>query len=167
MSFILRTPTLVEALRDEITKAISAQSPPKLQTLLRLPAAQLPPLVPLLSSCIQETLRLRTSSFSIRRVTQDTVLPASVCGQGIGKTAGLSVRQDDVLICQTRQGHLDTEGWGADANKWKAERFLDQDGVKAVKGSMSPFGGGVSMVSRVYCAWLTSSAKVCCTDFSM
>jgi cytochrome P450 len=146
LSHILRTPTLIEALRSEASKAISSMTPPKLSTLLRLPAAQLPPLVPLLSSCIQETLRLCTSSFSIRRVAEDAILPPNICGNGIGKHAGLSLKKDEILICQTRQSHLDTDGWGHNASTWRAERFLDKDGVKAVKGQMSPFGGGVSMV---------------------
>ncbi|THH27197.1 hypothetical protein EUX98_g6991 [Antrodiella citrinella] len=92
---------------------------------------------PLLSSGIMETLRLRTSSFSIRRVTAPT------------EFAGYSFKTDDVLICNTRVVHMDEEIHER-PTEFVLDRYVDagkkrvKDGAPVPNHSL-PFGGGVSM----------------------
>jgi len=138
---IVRRPSLVASLRNEVHQAIAALSPPTLSTLLHLPQAELVTTLPQINAAFQETLRFHVSTFSLRLIEVETVLPASLCGN----ETGLRMKKGEELICVTRMNSIDHEGdWGNDADKWEPERFLDGKGRK---GTMSPFGGGVSMVS--------------------
>lgn len=101
--------------------------------------------LPLLQSCFFETLRLQTSTFSIRQCSEQVVLG--------GKAV---ISPGESVICVTRAGHLDTELWGEDARAWDGRRFYDDPNSnasleKGSKASKIPFvrafGGGVSIVS--------------------
>ena len=100
--------------------------------------------LPLLQSVFYETLRLQTSTFSIRKCSQQVVLA--------GKAV---ISPGESVICVTRAGHLDTEVWGEDARLWDGRRFYDRPDSsdtlrKGSKASKIPFvrafGGGVSIV---------------------
>jgi cytochrome P450 len=94
---------------------------------------------PLLSSCIQESLRLSTSVLSIRRVMKPTML------------GGYKLEPGQNVVNVTRMVHLD-EDIHQDAQSFEPARYLD-DGVskkyikdgKAVRNHSMPWGGGVSM----------------------
>lgn len=92
---------------------------------------------PLLTSCIHEVLRLTTSTFSIRRVSNQT------------EFAGFEFKEGDEIICTTRAVHVDEEIY-EDPYQFKMDRFLDgqnkfQKDGKPVPNHLMPFGGGVSM----------------------
>jgi len=101
--------------------------------------------VPLLTSCFYETLRLQSSSFSVREASQQAVLGDTVIEKG------------ESVVCITRAGHLDTAVWGDDAQLWDGRRFYDdpaaagqnllpdeQRGAKCIP-HVRAFGGGVSI----------------------
>lgn len=100
-----------------------------------------PEKVPLLTSAVQETLRLRSSAFSMRRVTAPVTL------------GGYQLRPGEKVICATRQVHMDDEIHPG-AEEFDIRRYLDsprpfKDG-KLVPNHSMPFGGGVSMCEGRY-----------------
>jgi len=129
-------------LREEIDQAITSLSPPTLSTLLHLPQPRLITTLPRINASFQETLRYHTSSYSLRVVQADTILPPSL----IGNNTGFSLRKGEEVVCVSRTNQVDKDSdWGKDADVWDGERFLNE---KRQKGSMMPFGGGISMVSK-------------------
>ncbi|KAG8915920.1 hypothetical protein FRC01_003467 [Tulasnella sp. 417] len=94
--------------------------------------------LPFISSIVSETLRVSSSSFSIRTVVED--------GVTINGYPQFEFSKGDVLVCQARAVHLDQEIYGPDAAMFKPDRFLDS-GIVTEGGSRKPFlpfGGGVS-----------------------
>ncbi|KAK4046122.1 hypothetical protein OIO90_006629 [Microbotryomycetes sp. JL221] len=128
--------------------------------------------LPLLSSTIWETLRLNSSSFSIRIVTNEK-------GYVVGQSQSISnqykqeeeddddeqykghqnplkqnliIPEGELVICATRVSQMSTKIWGPDALEWKGDRFVIQDDHDGTKRLNQPliklvrsFGGGVSM----------------------
>ncbi|KAG8950079.1 hypothetical protein FRC00_007861 [Tulasnella sp. 408] len=94
--------------------------------------------LPLITSVVSETLRVSSSSFSIRAVVED--------GATINGYPQFEFSKGDVLICQARSVHLDQEIYGPDAAVFKPDRFLDSGIVTegGVHRPFLPFGGGVS-----------------------
>ncbi|KAG8948477.1 Cytochrome P450 7B1 [Tulasnella sp. 424] len=94
--------------------------------------------LPLITSTVSETLRVSSSSFSIRTVVED--------GAAINGYPQFEFSKGDVLVCQARSVHLDQEIYGSDAATFKPDRFVNA-GVVTEGGSRKPFlafGGGVS-----------------------
>ncbi|TFK94414.1 cytochrome P450 [Polyporus arcularius HHB13444] len=92
--------------------------------------------LPLLSSAIQETLRVTTSTFSPRRVVNPVQL------------GGYQLLPGDRVICVTRLTHLDDD-IHPHAREFDMRRYLQtpratKDGKPVANHSM-PFGGGTSM----------------------
>ncbi|KAL6307722.1 cytochrome P450 [Sparassis latifolia] len=92
--------------------------------------------LPLLNSTIQETLRVTSSVFSIRRV----VAPVEI--------GGYQFNPGEEIICATRSVHMD-EQVHPEPQLLKKERYVGtvhakKDGQNVPNHSM-PFGGGVSM----------------------
>lgn len=91
---------------------------------------------PLLSSAIQEVLRISSSSFSIRMVQETT------------KLAGYELHKGEQIICVTRSIHLDDE-IHKNAHIYDPKRYLNPTRFtkngQAVPNHTIPFGGGVSM----------------------
>jgi len=93
---------------------------------------------PLLTSCIQESLRLRSSSFSIRRVANPT------------EFAGYHFDAGEHLVCNTRALHMDEKIYER-PTEFVYDRFTEAGKKRAVQNGRSasppflPFGGGVSM----------------------
>ncbi|KAF9494377.1 cytochrome P450 [Pleurotus eryngii] len=98
--------------------------------------------MPLVTSCVQETVRMNTSSFSIRVVEKDFVLSPSSEG-GIFIPAGMRV------VCITRVAHLMDDLWGAHPESWIGDRFLAEKEGDALSSKrsreMNGFGGGISI----------------------
>ncbi|GAA6058633.1 hypothetical protein JCM10212_004044 [Sporobolomyces blumeae] len=115
---------------------------------------------PLLQSCITETIRLGTASFSIRDVEQPFVvtarMPSTTARTPPGfdtRDAKTRTRRDVVvparskLICATRNAHLDDAVWDGNAAEWDGKRFLDAKGDTLNSGKARKvwgFGGGIS-----------------------
>ncbi|GAA5828459.1 hypothetical protein JCM11251_006259 [Rhodosporidiobolus azoricus] len=121
--------------------------------------AHLAQTLPLLQSCIVETLRLGTSTFSIRDVEQPLHLCSTVTHSKTGeiKQENVVIPPKSRLICATRVHHLDEKAWGKDAKEWDGRRFFDEqlegkdvgdEGERGVKSKRARevygFGGGVS-----------------------
>lgn len=107
--------------------------------------------LPLLTSCLVETLRLVTSSFSIRDVEETFVLRhgrRSKRGDDI-LPAGLLIPKGSNIICATSAAHLDETVWDK-AQSWDGKRFFDrigeQPGTRSSRGTdVRGFGGGISV----------------------
>ncbi|GAA5942569.1 hypothetical protein JCM3775_000260 [Rhodotorula graminis] len=145
--FLLQAP---QPFRDELlaeidsSLAVTEDSPgPDLLTFQHLSSTST---LPLLSSCITETLRLGTATFSIRVVPQPFVLPTSA-GE---KHPEVVIPADTRLICATRVHHLNDEVWDR-ASEWDGKRFFDEKDKGEEAGRRSRrardvygFGGGNS-----------------------
>ncbi|KIO30347.1 hypothetical protein M407DRAFT_20613 [Tulasnella calospora MUT 4182] len=127
----------VDAARDSWLKAhptadLSGDSPTEIAEFLNNAP------LPLVASTVSESLRVSSSSFSIRTVVED--------GATINGYPQFEFSKGDILVCQTRSVHLDQEIYGPDAATFKPDRFLDS-GIVTEGGSRKPFfpfGGGVS-----------------------
>ncbi|ORX37132.1 cytochrome P450 [Kockovaella imperatae] len=140
---IVRRPALYDLLYEEITQAIHSLSPSHLSTLIHSTQPELLAKCPGLNAAFQETLRLHTSSFSIRKVMEPLVIPGNLITSGPGKGVGYSVAKDDDIVCVTRHGHVSTDmEWGVTADIWDHTRHLN---ANAKTAQMWPFGGGTSM----------------------
>ncbi|GAA5961005.1 hypothetical protein JCM3765_006500 [Sporobolomyces pararoseus] len=137
--------TLLKGVVSEIDRSISlacesASSPHSMHHLSQH--------LPLLQSCITETLRTGTSVFSIRDVEQPLPLRAR-------NQAEVVIPPKSRVICATRASHLDQVTWGEEAHKWDGRRFFDGDVEKVASLEESEkkstrarevwgFGGGIS-----------------------
>ncbi|KAJ8519223.1 hypothetical protein ONZ45_g3801 [Pleurotus djamor] len=99
--------------------------------------------MPLAASCVQETVRLNTSSFSIRLVQKDFVLSLSEDDPGF-----LIPCDGTRVVCITRTAHLTEQIWGESPDSWVGDRFLAQNGEDTISAKrsreMNGFGGGIS-----------------------
>lgn len=111
--------------------------------------------MPLLTSVIFETLRLKSSSFSIRSAPPTNESVAHLRTDD-NEAEGVFIQPGEKLTCITRVGHLDTNVWGETARQWDGSRFYDDPDVR-LQGDLQPmkarripevraFGGGVSIV---------------------
>ncbi|THH20769.1 hypothetical protein EUX98_g8517 [Antrodiella citrinella] len=106
-------------------------------------------LFPLLTSSIQESVRLRSSSFSVRRV-----------GAPI-EFAGYHHEMGDRIICNTRAVHMD-EALYETPTEYIFDRFTEAGKKRASELGKSasppflPFGGGVSVCEGRYVSSLRS-----------
>jgi hypothetical protein len=114
----------------------------------------------MVASCVQETIRLNTSSFSVRIAKESFVLPTSVSPDRKGvPTQGYLIPSGSRIICATRAAHLSDAIWGSNPSVWDGARFVDRAdevGMKNKKArEMKGFGGGISIVGLfrdpVYC----------------
>lgn len=92
--------------------------------------------LPLLTSSIQEALRLSTSTFSIRRVHHAVDF------------AGYHFETGERVVCVTRAVHLDGEIHSRpaeyDSKRYMGDTKFSKNG-KPIPNHSMPFGGGVSM----------------------
>ncbi|KAK9894002.1 cytochrome P450 [Cystobasidium minutum MCA 4210] len=109
--------------------------------------------LPLLTSVIFETLRLKSSSFSIRSAPPTNASVAHLRADEDDQN-GIFIQPGEKLTCITRVGHLDPEVWGGSARQWDGRRFYDDpetryDPDTPKKSKRIPevraFGGGVSI----------------------
>ncbi|KAF8576421.1 cytochrome P450 [Ramaria rubella] len=93
--------------------------------------------LPLLNSTIQESLRLASSSFSVRRVCMPT------------NFAGFNFEAGERLVCVTRSVHMDDE-IHPNPQEFDPTRYMEGQNKfmkngKIVPNHLIPFGGGISM----------------------
>lgn len=115
--------------------------------------------MPLLTSVIFETLRLKSSSFSIRSnpPTNESVAHLRTDDND---EQGVFIQPGENMTCITRVGHLDPDVWGETARLWDGKRFYDDPNadlgsdMQTLKARRIPevraFGGGVSIVGLNY-----------------
>ncbi|GAA5912628.1 hypothetical protein JCM6882_004694 [Rhodosporidiobolus microsporus] len=120
--FLLRAPKLYQAIREEVD-ALPAG---------RLDELDLKALCPLMSSSIQETLRVRGSIFSGRTVKQPFALPGH----------NHSFQPGDLLRIMSPAARYDQECWGEDAASWRGDRF--HRGGENFYNNQLAFGGGAT-----------------------
>lgn len=152
LNYVLQAPSsLRSALQAEADASLNIAADSSEAEPLTFP--HLATTLPLLGSCISETMRLGTSTFSIRDVEQPFVLPGKA---DKGKDAGdLVIPAKTRLLCITRVDHLDDDRYDGNAAEWDGRRFMDREGEE-VGGNgedewrskrareVYGFGGGIS-----------------------
>ncbi|BGP36157.1 hypothetical protein JCM10449v2_000055 [Rhodotorula kratochvilovae] len=121
-SYLLQSPALLKAIVEEVDNLPAG----------RLDGLDLKALAPLLSSTIQETLRVRGSIFSGRTVKQPFTLPGHPH----------EFKPGELLRVMSPGVRLDTEAWGDDALSFKGHRF--HEGGDAMYNAQLAFGGGAT-----------------------
>lgn len=101
---------------------------------------------PLLSSSIQEALRLRATGTGPRMVMQDLHLGSQ----------NYLLKKDSVIIIANKALHHNKETWGEDADIFQANRFCGKTPMDAFRG----FGGGVNLCPGRNFAMIEVSALV-------
>lgn len=141
---LLQSPSLLPSLQSTISNHLTTFPTPFNYSTIS-PSTTLP----LLHSTLFETLRLCSSSFSVRIVEEEMMVLE--CGEN-GRRR-YEIPKGGKVVAATRVGHLSQEGWGEDVKRWDGERFLDREGEEEV-GERSrkvkevrAFGGGISVVS--------------------
>lgn len=170
--------TLLQApkdLRDDLQREIDAAMAPVLSEgghdeIPEMSFAYLAESLPLLGSCITETLRLETSALSIRVVEKDIVLTSDKYAP---TQSTVIVPANSRLVNVTRMHHLNDAEWEGNASEWDGRRFFDGSSsaeTDSVEGSENPnrrsrrarevygFGGGISRCEGQYIA--TAELKV-------
>ncbi|KAL8962323.1 MAG: hypothetical protein Q9193_001244 [Seirophora villosa] len=124
LAHILYDPSLFASTRAEAISAVrSSASPNSL-------AANLDK-CPHLNAVLNETLRITSSSSTIRNVVGSFTL------------GGKRLRKGTKVLIPARQLHLDDRAFGVDAKSFDAERFLEKkDLVRS--SNFRPFGGGTT-----------------------
>ena len=158
-----------EDLRDDLQREIDAAMSPVLSKggkdeIPEMSFAYLAQSLPLLGSCITETLRLETSALSIRVVEKDIALTSDKYAP---TQSTVIVPANSRLVNVTRMHHLNDAEWDGNASAWDGRRFFDGGNTAEadpVEGSEDPnrrskrarevygFGGGISRVSLVFAA---------------
>jgi cytochrome P450 len=106
----------------------------------------------MVSSCVQETLRLNTSSYSIRVVEESFILRTSVIRDvNDAPPPGYLIQRGSRIVCATRAAHISDAIWGSNPSIWDGTRFLEREDDEARMKSkkareMRGFGGGISIV---------------------
>ena len=120
MAYLLHTPALLEAIRDETARGIIDDTP------------DIPYLVehcPRLEAIFHEVLRVYTSNSLMRHVTAPT------------RIGGKLLQKGRNVMVPYRLLHYDQSVWGNDVSAFDPERFLHHKGL-ARGPSFKPFGGG-------------------------
>lgn len=142
----------IDAAMDPVLGDDKAEAP-------ELSFAYLAEKLPLLGSCITETMRLETSALSIRVVEKEIVLSSD---KSDTVHAEVVVPAHSRLVNVTRMHHLNDAAWEGNASEWDGRRFFDGDGTKSASAEEAEdphwrsrrarevygFGGGISRVSR-------------------
>jgi len=142
ITFCLRTPSNMDSIVHEIDSARDAwvashPDVPLTATTFAQFMKDSTADFPLLTSGLQETLRLCTSTFSLREVVETT------------EFAGYQFNAGDLITCATRAVHMDEEIY-ENPTEFVLDRYVDttkkffKDG-KVVQNYHMPFGGGVSI----------------------
>ena len=120
MAYLLHTPRLLEAIRDETAHGITDDTP------------DIPYLVencPRLEAVFHEVLRIYTSNSLMRHVTEPT------------KLGGKLLQKGRNVMVPYRLLHFAQSVWGGDVSTFNPERFLHRKEL-ARSPSFKPFGGG-------------------------
>ncbi|KAH8827179.1 cytochrome P450 [Flagelloscypha sp. PMI_526] len=161
-----QTPGCVERLREEIKEA-------NLFIGGGVDYTSLNDSVPFVTSCVNETLRTETSSFSIRIAKEDCLLDVST---DASEKKLVPIPKNAKVIAATRVPHITDEVWGDDPEAWNPTRFLPKGegeaanvGLAKLLKEMRGFGGGVSMCEGRHLATheLKSALALFATTFDM
>lgn len=111
--YIFSHPCLLQSIRGEIAKIVSAQINPCGQLIRTLDVAQIKEKCPLFVSTFQEVLRLRSHGSTIRLVLQDTLLQDCHL-----------LKKDGVVMIPAASLHSDPVVWGPTAGDFNPNRFI-------------------------------------------
>lgn len=139
--YILSDSALVQRLREEIACAAETTQPDSTGAkAITLDISKFEAQLPLLVSCYREALRLCNHAVCNCRILDDMT---------ITDQDGRSYLLKKGVDCQLPAGvtHRDTSSWGADAEQFRADRFLGStskitDADRTRKVAYMPFGGG-------------------------
>lgn len=134
MAYILFDPTLLAALRAEIDPVFATAGPGAKNLESRLENC------PLLEAVYLESLRLTSSSGTVRAVRQTTTI-----------SADMTLQQGTTIIIPYRELHYNPSVFGANAETFDAGRFLRNKELKR-SPSFKPFGGGTTYCPGRYLA---------------
>ena len=137
---VLTSPDLVARVRSEV-QAVTAVTTDALggRTAAAIDVAGLDKACPILLSCYRETLRLYSDQLGNRRVMADTTLRDPDSGHEYLLRKGVHVQWPSIVP------HRLKSVWGADANEFRPDRFVDTPSAEEEKlrqGANIPFGGG-------------------------
>ncbi|KAH8801848.1 cytochrome P450 [Flagelloscypha sp. PMI_526] len=111
--------------------------------------AKLSDALPFLNSCVHETLRTQTSSFSIRIAKEACLLDVSIDDS---ERRLVPIPKGARVCAVTRVPHITDSIWGEDSTAWDPTRFVPTGDNEASKVKLAKllkevrgFGGGVSM----------------------
>ncbi|KAI5480092.1 putative cytochrome p450 protein [Pseudohyphozyma bogoriensis] len=121
-AFLLQSPALFETIREEVDKLPSG---PVSELDLKAEA-------PILSSALQETMRMRGMVYSGRTVKKPFKLP------GVAR----EFKPGELLRIMSPAASLDTEAWGDDAAAFRGDRF--HEGGDSYYSLQLAFGGGAT-----------------------
>ncbi|KAL7938509.1 cytochrome P450 [Trichoderma chlorosporum] len=124
VSYILHTPSLIQAIRDETKAAFNEDGKVNLEYLHNQ--------CPQLNAVWNETIRMSSYAASVRFITEDTVI------------GGKILRKGNRLMIPFRQLHFDRDIFGETAALFDHERFLKK-ATLARSNNWRPFGGGSTM----------------------
>ncbi|KAK8080335.1 cytochrome p450 [Apiospora hydei] len=133
MAYILHSPSLVQALRNEIAQAFEGYD------LVNPSYVFDKSLCPQLEAVWLETLRLSSSGSSVRCINKDTII------------GGKILRKGNKIMIPSRLLHMDDTIYTEDSSLFRPERFLDT-GNRVRGGWWRPFGGGKSICTGRYVA---------------
>lgn len=143
----------LEELRAEIAAAVSRSSSSEgeeQEDAYVVSSKHLMTACPLLQSYWNETLRFYQNSAQIRRVLEDTEIPAAR-----GSDDKLVFRKGGLIQISLRINHTEPAIWGADAHTFDGRRFLperrqsqadnNKQTEKTLQDNFNPFGGGMHL----------------------
>lgn len=136
--YVFTRPDLVRQLREEVEPIVQHGSGDEKTVDVDI----LHDKCPLLISCYREAARLCNKFVCNRRVVEDTTITDKQ-GRSYLLKKGASIRMPAGIL------HAAGETWGADADEFRADRFLDtglsREEAKLRRVSHTPFGGGAHM----------------------
>lgn len=124
ISYIIFYPELIDIVRIETDRAFDNDG--------RVNFHYLNESCPRLSAIWNETIRLTTSSASVRHLSADTII------------GGKILRKNNRVMIPYRQLHFNEEVFGKDVHRFDPDRFLKNEALQR-SSSWRPFGGGITM----------------------
>jgi cholesterol 7alpha-monooxygenase len=142
---LIEHPDAMARVRSEIVIGLRETSDGQIGSLLQSPSILNSETFGFTNSAIQETLRISSSSYSIRRVANDATIPFPV------GSPGTLVKKNDMVVCIGTMNHSDPTIY-SNPSEWVAERFTAEfkkgkadRGERDAANGFLPFGGGVSI----------------------
>ncbi|KIY69809.1 cytochrome P450 [Cylindrobasidium torrendii FP15055 ss-10] len=155
----LQSPTLIDELRAEV----EAGGVLPIGVMGEVNQAALSDSTPLMTSTVNETLRLDTTSSSIRFILTDVPFDVS---EDPSKPNVVVVPKGSRMVAPIRQIHIDDKDtWGDDALMWDPYRFFrkTEDGKDRERlQAMRAFGGGVSICEGRHLAMVELKTALAC-----
>lgn len=138
LQYVLFPPGLVVRLRAELDAAFPTRDAPCTNSIAFIDYLISPEHCPVFNACINEAFRLCASASSTRVVIEDTDIN------------GFMLYRGAKVMAPTLHLHHSVEYWGADANIFRPERFLEPEGLKKYasfesSGYYRPYGGGTTL----------------------